>query len=94
MFTIINLLVQIVCCCGAWNKLEPVFLENEVIFITGNAFEHLQVCQFLPIYSIDDSTIAIKVTPQDWIKSSYGVMEKAWKDIDPIAELERMRNEW
>jgi AbrB family looped-hinge helix DNA binding protein len=46
------------------------------------------------IYSIDDSTIAIKVTPQDWIKSTYGVMEKAWKDIDPIAELERMRNEW
>ena len=46
------------------------------------------------IYSIDDSTVAIKVTPQDWIKSTYGVMEKAWKDIDPIAELEKMRNEW
>lgn len=46
------------------------------------------------IYSVDDNTITIKVTSEDWIKSTYGIMEKAWRDIDPSAELEKMRNEW
>jgi len=46
------------------------------------------------IYSVDDNTITIKLTPKDWIKSTYGIMEKAWEGIDPIRELEKMRNEW
>lgn len=46
------------------------------------------------IYSPDESTVSIKVVPQDWVERTYGMMTEAWKDIDPIAELEKMRDEW
>lgn len=46
------------------------------------------------IYLVDEDTVAIKTTAKDWLESSYGIMKKAWSQIDPIAELEKMRNEW
>lgn len=46
------------------------------------------------VRSVDDSTITVKTAPQDWVKESYGFMKDAWKDINPIAEIERMRDEW
>jgi len=46
------------------------------------------------IYSLDDETVAIKLSSKDWVNNTYGIMEKAWKDIDPIAELDKMRDEW
>lgn len=29
-----------------------------------------------------------------WSDRTYGLMKDAWKNIDPIRELEKMRNEW
>lgn len=46
------------------------------------------------IYTLDENTIAIKVSPKSWVEKNYGLMREAWKGIDPIKELEKMRNEW
>jgi AbrB family looped-hinge helix DNA binding protein len=46
------------------------------------------------IYSLDENTIAIKVSVKNWLESSYGAMKQAWSDINPIEEIERMRNDW
>ncbi len=46
------------------------------------------------IYSLDEDTIAVKLSPQSWVASSYGLMKEAWADIDPIEELRKMREEW
>lgn len=46
------------------------------------------------VYPIDDETIQIKLSDQDWVDRGYGLMKNAWKGIDPIEELEKMRNEW
>ena len=48
----------------------------------------------ISVYSLDKNTVVLKVSPEDWIERSYGVMKEAWKNIDPIKELEKMRNEW
>ena len=50
--------------------------------------------QKVKIYSADENTVSIKVAPQDWVERTYGMMTDAWKGIDPIAELEKMRDEW
>ena len=31
---------------------------------------------------------------EGWVERTRGIAKEAWKDIDPIAELEKMRNEW
>lgn len=41
-----------------------------------------------------DKTVEIKAQEKNWADESYGFMKKAWKGIDPIAEIEKMRNEW
>ena len=46
------------------------------------------------IYPLDEETVAIKVSLKTWLDSSYGAMKKAWDKIDPIREVEKMRNEW
>ncbi|OGH05177.1 MAG: hypothetical protein A2W22_05925 [Candidatus Levybacteria bacterium RBG_16_35_11] len=46
------------------------------------------------VYALDENTLAIKVTEKSWLESSYGIMKKPWKGIDPIKEVEKMRNEW
>lgn len=46
------------------------------------------------IYSLDENTLAIKIAERNWLESSYGIMRKTWKGIDPIKEAEKMRNEW
>ncbi len=46
------------------------------------------------VYTLDGKTVAIKPTSANWIEENYGLMKDAWKDIDPIKELEKMRNEW
>lgn len=43
---------------------------------------------------VDDNTVAVKTEPADWVKRTAGMMTEAWQDIDPIRELEKMRNEW
>ncbi len=46
------------------------------------------------VYPIDRNTLAIKIPQDNWLEGSYGAMKKAWQNIDPIKELEKMRNEW
>ena len=46
------------------------------------------------IKSVNKNTITIEVSPLDWIERTAGIMAEAWKSIDPIKELEKMRNEW
>ncbi|MEK7521225.1 MAG: AbrB/MazE/SpoVT family DNA-binding domain-containing protein [Patescibacteria group bacterium] len=46
------------------------------------------------VIPVDEETITIKVAPKSWVEETYGMMREAWKDIDPIAELEKMRDEW
>lgn len=50
--------------------------------------------QRVKVYSVDDRTITIKITPKDWIERTYGMMKKAWKGIDTTKYLEDLRNEW
>lgn len=40
------------------------------------------------------NAVVIEVPEHDWIERTYGLMKGAWKSIDPIKELEKMRNEW
>lgn len=44
--------------------------------------------------STDEKFITINPEPQSWADRNYGLMKDAWKDIDPIAEVEKIRNEW
>lgn len=43
---------------------------------------------------VDKNTATIKTDPNDWVERTQGMMTDAWKNIDPIVELEKMRNEW
>jgi len=46
------------------------------------------------VYQSSKNTISIDLTPKDWVERNYGLMSEAWKDMDPIAELEKGRDEW
>lgn len=46
------------------------------------------------VHSVDEKTLTIKTEPKSWVERTSGLMKDAWKDIDPIAELEKMRDEW
>lgn len=46
------------------------------------------------VYVRGDDEVVIKTGKKNWIDKSYGLMKNAWEDIDPIKELEKMRNEW
>ena len=46
------------------------------------------------VYPIDKDTVGIKVSDKSWVERSAGIAKEAWKDIDPIKELEKMRDEW
>lgn len=39
-------------------------------------------------------TISVHADPTSWVARAEGIMSDAWKDIDPIAEVEKMRDEW
>ena len=44
--------------------------------------------------SMERDKVVMKPVADDWVGRTYGSMREAWKDIDPIAELEKMRDEW
>lgn len=46
------------------------------------------------VLSASKDIISIRPAASDWVDRTYGMMKDAWKNIDPIAELEKMRNEW
>lgn len=39
-------------------------------------------------------SVNVKPSKKSWSDESYGFMKKAWKDIDPVVEIEKMRDEW
>lgn len=42
----------------------------------------------------DRDSFSVKTDPTAWVKRMSGLMSEAWKNIDPIEELEKMRDEW
>lgn len=46
------------------------------------------------LYPVDQETVSIKVSEKNWVEESYGFMSKAWQGIDPVKEIEKMRDEW
>lgn len=44
--------------------------------------------------AVDENTATIKTEPQSWVDRTSGMMTEAWKDIDPIKELQKMKDEW
>ena len=43
---------------------------------------------------IDEKTATIRVVSKNWSDENYGAFKKYWKGVDPIAEVEKIRNEW
>ena len=43
---------------------------------------------------LDEDTLIIKTDPKSWVERTYGMMSEAWKDINPIAEIKKGRDEW
>lgn len=46
------------------------------------------------VKKVNEDTITVTTTNHIWSDDSYGFMKGAWKGIDPIVEIEKMRNEW
>lgn len=46
------------------------------------------------LHAVDETTATIKSEPKSWVERTYGMMAEAWKDIDPVREVEKMRDEW
>ncbi len=39
-------------------------------------------------------TITVKTPEKNWSDKHYGALKKYWRGVDPIAEIEKIRNEW
>ncbi len=46
------------------------------------------------LYALDETTATIKSEPESWVERTSGMMTEAWKNIDPIKEIQKMRDEW
>lgn len=46
------------------------------------------------VYIRGKDEVVIKTDDISWIKKTAGLMTSAWKDISPVKELKKMRNEW
>ncbi len=46
------------------------------------------------VYPLEKNVIAVRRIDKNWVERTYGMMSKAWQEKDPIAELEKMRDEW
>lgn len=56
--------------------------------------EHLKPGKKVGVDSVNGESIIIYPEPENWVDRTYGIMAKAWKGIDMIAEVEKGRNEW
>ena len=54
----------------------------------------LQPGRKVSVYLVDKDTVLIKAAQKSWLERSYCAMQQAWKDTDPIQQLEQMRKEW
>ena len=46
------------------------------------------------IIPIDEYTATLKIEPNNWVERTAGIATEAWKNINPITELEKGRDEW
>ena len=46
------------------------------------------------VQQVKTDTATIKISKKSWSDESYGFMKEAWKDIDPVKEIDKMRDEW
>lgn len=46
------------------------------------------------VHQQDVQTLTIRIPKKSWSDETYGFMKKSWKGFDPIAEIEKMRDEW
>lgn len=46
------------------------------------------------VQSNGGSTITVKTVDKNWSDQHYGAFKKYWKDSDPAAGVEKMRDEW
>lgn len=54
----------------------------------------LQPGNKVSIHATGKDMLTIQTDPKSWLERTRGLMTEAWKDIDPIAQLEKGRNEW
>lgn len=43
---------------------------------------------------VDENTATLNIQEIKWSDRTYGLMQDAWKNIDPTAEINKMRDEW
>jgi len=53
----------------------------------------LQPGSKVTIHAPNPDTVVITTDPLSWIRRTSGMMTEAWKNIDPIKELEKSRQE-
>ena len=46
------------------------------------------------VYSVGEDMITIKTDSKNWVTQTRGMMSRSWAGINPIDELEKMRDEW
>ena len=56
--------------------------------------KHLKVGEKVAVYSLNDKTVILRVSDQNWVNRTYKSMKNTLKNIDPIKELNKMRDEW
>lgn len=46
--------------------------------------------------AISASKNKLEVVPKqdNWVERTRGIMKNAWQDLDPAAEIDKMRDEW
>lgn len=48
----------------------------------------------MQVKQLNENTIAMTTAPTDWVERISGLMTEAWKGIDPVKEIDKMRDEW
>jgi len=56
--------------------------------------KNLKPGEKVKVYFQDENTVVVKTSPSNWIEETRGLAKKYWKKIDPIKELNKMRDEW
>lgn len=46
------------------------------------------------VYTKNEDTIIINISRAPWHQRTFGILKDAWAKVDPIKEVEKMRNDW
>lgn len=77
-------------------QLITIGTKNQIVLPkeVRNKIKGLKPGAKVAIYYRGNNEVVIKADNKDWVERTRGIAKDAWKDIDPIKELEKMRNEW